>query len=260
MWPSLSQSPILTEFAWSELVYSAIRLNADLISPRLGEYHMPNAMGDLMAIHVRRGDFEEHCYRLASSKSDYQGWNMFPALPDKFIPPGDGIDEDSVNEMYQAHCWPDFDRIVQRVRDARHDWEAHPGVSPLRRLYILTNGKEEWIKELKARLQESQEWDSLNSSRDLVLSKEQKYIAQAIDMAIAERAALFVGNGVSASCGLNLHQSNSYCMCFLVLKYDCKYRPSSDGAPSPPAKQQILVTGEGVLFTPACLPPLVLVV
>lgn len=67
----------------------------------------------------------------------------------------------------------------------------------MKRLYILTNGKKDWVAELEERLLEAGDWETVFSSRDMVLAPEQKYVAQAIDMAIAERAAVFLGNGVS---------------------------------------------------------------
>jgi len=42
-------------------------------------------------------------------------------------------------------------------------------------------------------------WDDLKSSLDVRLDGEQNYVAMAVDMAIAEKAEVFVGNGVSAS-------------------------------------------------------------
>jgi hypothetical protein len=40
-------------------------------------------------------------------------------------------------------------------------------------------------------------WDDLKSSLDVRLDGEQNYVAMAVDMAIAEKAEVFVGNGVS---------------------------------------------------------------
>jgi hypothetical protein len=40
-------------------------------------------------------------------------------------------------------------------------------------------------------------WDDLKSSLDVRLDGEQGYVAMAVDMAIAEKAEVFVGNGVS---------------------------------------------------------------
>ena len=40
-------------------------------------------------------------------------------------------------------------------------------------------------------------WDDLKSSLDVRLDGEQGYVAMAVDMAIVEKAEVFVGNGVS---------------------------------------------------------------
>ena len=71
------------------------------------------------------------------------------------------------------------------------------GKKKLRRLFIMTNGERGWVASLKQRLYQEGGWDSILSSRDLVLSPEQKAVAQTVDMAIAQRAAVFLGNGVS---------------------------------------------------------------
>ena len=56
--------------------------------------------------------------------------------------------------------------------------------------------------ELKDALQEDarreglDEWEHIGTSRDLRLTGEQKHNSQAVDMAIAQRAEVFIGNGV----------------------------------------------------------------
>ena len=40
----------------------------------------------LLAVHIRRGDYERHCARLAAWGSLYMGFNEFPGLPDTFDP------------------------------------------------------------------------------------------------------------------------------------------------------------------------------
>lgn len=69
----------------------------------------------------------------------------------------------------------------------------------LRRLYVMTNGDRAWLAELKHALKSAAEgqWDEIVTSRDLSLSREQKYVAQALDMYIGQRAQSFIGNGVS---------------------------------------------------------------
>ena len=68
----------------------------------------------------------------------------------------------------------------------------------LDRVYIMTNGPVEWISDLKKDISNMGGWKLVSSSRDLSLTKEQKYISQAVDMAIALRSQVFIGNGVSS--------------------------------------------------------------
>jgi len=42
------------------------------------------------------------------------------------------------------------------------------------------------------------EWEHIGSSRDLRLTREQRHNSQAMDMAVAQRAEVFIGNGFSS--------------------------------------------------------------
>lgn len=87
------------------------------------------------------------------------------------------------------------DEMVEKAAE-RNEWDpAHRG--PLRKVFIMTNAPREWIQELKEAFQKVGEWEYIVSSRDLELNWEQKYVAQAVDMYIGQRAQVFVGNGVS---------------------------------------------------------------
>ena len=63
----------------------------------------------------------------------------------------------------------------------------------------MTNGKAPYIANLKRALWDAApgEWDSISSSRDLALNWEQKFVAQAVDVLVAQRAQVLIGNGVS---------------------------------------------------------------
>lgn len=199
---SLSQSPILTAFDWSPLVLSGVRANAHLLSPSLAADPLPRSVPDLVVIHIRQGDYAEHCQHLANWSSSFQGWSSLPGLPDVFVPPpGGGWGENTPENraIYMDHCLPGIEHIAKRVWDARRDLEAVEGRGRLKRLYIMTNAKSQWIESLKTRLHEDRIWEDITSSRDLALTPEQRYIAQTVDMAVAERAALFIGNGVRPS-------------------------------------------------------------
>lgn len=94
--------------------------------------------------------------------------------------------------LYVERCYPSVEQIVERVKRVRTEYPQ-----PLRYLYIMTNGATSWVEELKSALTKDMEWDQVGSSRDLKVTWEQKFVAQALDMYVAQRAQVFIGNGVS---------------------------------------------------------------
>lgn len=208
-WSSLSQSPIIRDYAWSPLVASGVTRNFALLhahsakdtitrTPSLPpfESRAPGSRDEtihgLVAVHLRRGDYVRHCPRLAQWGATYMGFNQFPSLPDKFEPPSFSHlkNLDGRTDYYMEHCWPSVEQIVEKLRAVR---EEHQG---LKRVYVLTNGWGWWVSELRDELRRDG-WEEVKSSLDVQLDREQKYVSMAIDMAIAERAEVFVGNGVS---------------------------------------------------------------
>lgn len=65
----------------------------------------------------------------------------------------------------------------------------------LRRVFILSNARRLWLADLKDKLAKDG-WDNVISRRDLTLDKQQRGVSVAVDMSIAEKAEVFVGNGV----------------------------------------------------------------
>ncbi|KAI0061373.1 hypothetical protein BV25DRAFT_1826885 [Artomyces pyxidatus] len=198
VWPSLWKSPILQGFKWSPLITDAVEANRELIHPAIAknDAHREPLPG-LLALHIRRGDFVDHCTHLANWSARFVGFNEFPQLPDKFVPPeggGGGFNTDVGHAIYRSHCFPDIPQIVRKVMEVRES----PGGHALRRVYVLTNGPREWLAELKEALHLAAPWTSISTSRDLTITHEQKYVAQAIDMLIAQRADVFIGNGFSS--------------------------------------------------------------
>jgi len=197
--PLLYRSPMVTEFRWSPLVLDAFRRNKRLFAPRgLPESTAADpypVIPGLLALHIRRGDFEEHCWNLAEWRSSWTGYNQLPELIDYFEPPSPGeVVTQEIHDAYAASCYPSIEQIVQKVVEIRKT-KAGKG---LKNVFIMTNGKIPWIEELKSALNEVAKWDLIKSSRDTRLSWEQKYIAQASDMLIGQRSQVFVGNGFSS--------------------------------------------------------------
>ncbi|KAI0277581.1 hypothetical protein BGY98DRAFT_979166 [Russula aff. rugulosa BPL654] len=211
IWPSLSTSPLLTHFSWSPLITAALSANAHVIHPALSSStpssfvpsSNPPPLSGLLALHIRRGDFIDHCEHLTNWSVRFMGFNEFPGLPDRFTPPkssSDGYDDHygydlSAEEraLYRAHCFPEIEQIVSRVREVR---------AALLRTTI--SRAPEWLRELKDALQEDarrerlNQWEHIGTSRDLRLTGEQRHNSQAMDMAVAQRAEVFIGNGFSS--------------------------------------------------------------
>jgi hypothetical protein len=149
----------------------------------------------MLAIHIRRGDYKKSCHALASFGSTFYSWDLLPFLPDVFTP----LDESHPDRIEKAmeHCSPGLDAILKKVRDARSDYvrAAQGTLRTLDVLYLLTNEQDEWLDELKETLRKDN-WATIVTSHDLELDAEQIDVGMAVDMDIARRAAVFIGNGV----------------------------------------------------------------
>ena len=208
LWPTISNSPILTLWDWSPLIHSAYSRNRHLferfpssrLTSLIDTLNLPGpedprpVIKGLLAIHLRRGDFEEHCRTLAVWGADWHAWNSFPEFIDQFEKPRDTSEEETTN-VYLDHCYPSIQQIVDKVKRVRQD--SRP-THDLKYLYIMTNGATTWVEELKTALAEGVAWESIKSSRDLDLTWEEKFVAHAMDMFVAQRAEMIIGNGVSS--------------------------------------------------------------
>lgn len=237
LWPSLSTSPVLTGFAWSDLVLSAIyrnfpllrsypsspptHTNSNSLSPSspsspssstsnttslsLSPSHRfptPSLPG-VLALHLRRGDYTRHCPNLDSWNAIYMGWNQFPTLPpsDRFDPFVFPEGSEERREYYMQHCLPTVSQTVDRLHVIRAEHEERQSrgeKAKLKRVYVMTNewAGSGWLRDLRRGLKEDG-WEEVMGSGGLGLDGEQRYVSGAVDMGIAERAEVFVGNGVS---------------------------------------------------------------
>ncbi|KAK7466092.1 hypothetical protein VKT23_004817 [Stygiomarasmius scandens] len=205
---SLRTSPILRDFSWSPLVLSAISRNFAVLNPPnlkdLFDQSQSSTIKGLVAIHLRRGDFDGHCLFLLKWRVLYMGLNMYPGIPDSFDPDrylrqtaeyteNDKEKSRLLKPYYFQHCLPEIDQIVTRLRTVR---EENPSLD-LNRVYVLSNGKASWLNRLGGELK-GDGWEDVRSTVDLRLDSQQKYVSGAIDMAIAEKAEIFIGNGFSS--------------------------------------------------------------
>lgn len=204
-WPTLSRSPILQLFGWGTPAHTALETNRHMFSPApLIEPYVTSPsclncvdpyapLDGLLALHLRRGDFAEHCVNLGHWGAGFNAFNQFPEFVDPWVPPQG--EEEARMAVYLRRCWPTIEQIVEKAEAVR----ASRAGQGLKNVYIMTNGDREWLAELKAALRRAGGWELIATSRDMVLTPEQKYVSQTMDMLVGERAQVFVGNGVRLS-------------------------------------------------------------
>jgi hypothetical protein len=102
---------------------------------------------------------------------------------------------------YLEHCLPEIPAIVQRLHEVRLEYEMHSSSPPseekytLKRIYLLSNGWPYWLNSLRSALK-ADGWEDVVFGGELEMDMAQKHVSMAVDMAIAEKAEVFVGNGV----------------------------------------------------------------
>jgi len=191
---------MVTEFRWSSLIIDGFNRNRKLYAPNGLTIDTPKdpypVIPGLLVLHIRRGDFEQHCRGLAEWGSTWTGFNQLPEMLDHFDSPPRPKDGGVTQEIYDAYsksCYPSIEEIVQKVVDIKRTRAG----KDLSNIYIMTNGKDPWLSELKEALHKSGKWKQISSSRELKVTWEQKFVAQSIDMVVGQRADVFIGNGVS---------------------------------------------------------------
>ncbi|KAF5360083.1 hypothetical protein D9758_007575 [Tetrapyrgos nigripes] len=222
LWPVLRQSPIIQQFAFSPLILRAYHTNKELFLPssqdigffswltsflpfpsfsdsrtelalaKLGDHPVvlnASPIPGLLTIHLRRGDFLEHCQNLVQWNSEYSGFNAAKEFyeDDKLkVPSHQGsemkanlkeLGKEEKEREYRRHCFPTIEEIVDKVERVRKDvreyvvmkrlQEGNSAIAGagekghvevegevemegnLNRIYIMSNAPKEWLEELK---------------------------------------------------------------------------------------------------------------
>lgn len=151
------------------------------------------------------GDFEGHCLGLAHSHTGFTTWATLPLLTDSIFPPAlNSTNETSTFE----HCYPTLSRILDVV-------DFHARARPdLRALHVLHDGA--WDHplvyfqhyQLQSALKSSkralyQDWANgpmrkITHSGMLPIQWGEVDWAVAVDVELARRADVFIGNGFSS--------------------------------------------------------------
>jgi len=212
LWPLFSRSPASRLLEPSPIVNAAIERNEKyLFLPRgrgfpgsrfgYGPKERISPYERMLAIHVRRGDFSDACLDRAKWNSTFYSWNLLPELPDPFVRPpggGDGTTTPEHTEGYMKRCFPPLEAVVRKIKQAREEYaeKSKKSRTMLETLFLMTNEKPgEWLDNLKATMR-AEGWNTIVTSNELTLDREQVEVGMAVDMEIARRAAVFIGNGV----------------------------------------------------------------
>ena len=122
----------------------------------------------------------------------FVAFNKLPLLPgnENVPPPGDMVEATRLG-LYRAKCNPQVLQIIARVRRMRKN---HP---LLKQVYILTDADDAFTEEMRMWLS-SEGWDKVwVGKRDMYPDWDDRELGVAVDMEVARRAGVFVGNGVS---------------------------------------------------------------
>ncbi|KAI0789482.1 hypothetical protein C8Q75DRAFT_718203 [Abortiporus biennis] len=207
IWPQFKTSPVVTTLRWSPLIEEGFEHNSHLLTPTGHKIHAYpyETIPGLLALHLRRGDFNDHCKSLTDWKSPFNGFNDFPEFLDKFEPPsgsGGGYEHKPSTEEgyagYFKHCLPTIEQIVEKVESVRRRTEGGSSGNRLKSIFIMTNGDKEWVFKLKEALNKAGKWEKITSTLDVELNWEQKFVSMAVDMLIGQRAQVIIGNGWSS--------------------------------------------------------------
>ncbi|KAG9043944.1 hypothetical protein FS837_008964 [Tulasnella sp. UAMH 9824] len=204
-WDLLQESPVLNNFSWSPLVRGIVARNMRLLAD-VSRWDLPptaptTSIPGLLAIHLRRGDFIDHCDNLNHWASVWSGWNSFPGYRDNFFTLAQAASMTYEERLpyFQQHCLPSVDQLVSRLNVVRREWElgGQSGERKLKRAYLLTNAEPEYKKELKERLL-ADGWEHVAMTSDLSVEQPEVEVDVAADMMIGQYAEVFVGNGFSS--------------------------------------------------------------
>jgi hypothetical protein len=119
-------------------------------------------------------------------------FNKLPLLPgNENVPPPPEMVEATRLGLYRAKCAPQILEIIARARRMRVN---HPLLTTV---YILSDGDDTWLEETRNWIASEGWMDVFVGGRDFSEEWDEKDVSIAVDMEVARRAGVFVGNGVS---------------------------------------------------------------
>ncbi|KZV86501.1 hypothetical protein EXIGLDRAFT_774538 [Exidia glandulosa HHB12029] len=194
LWPTMASSPVVTRHAWSSPVMRGVMRNLPKIVTGLSPIQANGSASVDYSAYFALRNYDDllrplvvlHVPSNIPCTPRFVGWAQIPALPD--------------HDVASAACSPSVQQIVTKAGLALEQYSATllSQQAPPRRVYIMSDDAD-LVKRLTEELimMSSGMWSSVTSSRDLVLQGLESSAKMGIEIEIARRAALFVGNGFS---------------------------------------------------------------
>ncbi|WVQ81580.1 hypothetical protein IAT38_003704 [Cryptococcus sp. DSM 104549] len=206
LYESFVHSPAMKHFSFAPRVLSILNQHMHELAPESPLYNLEalahttsdrevksSTWKHILAMHIRRGpNWEAVCESKGENTSPFVSFNKLPLLPgNENVPPPASMVHATRMGLYRAKCLPQTLDIIARARRMRKN---HP---LLKSVYILTDAEDEWVREIRMWLQ-SEGWDNVwIGKNDIYPDWEDKEVGVAVDMEVARRAGVFVGNGFS---------------------------------------------------------------
>nr|XP_019047872.1 hypothetical protein I302_04492 [Kwoniella bestiolae CBS 10118]OCF26802.1 hypothetical protein I302_04492 [Kwoniella bestiolae CBS 10118] len=208
LYDTFVKSPVMKHFTFSSTVLAIINRALPSLAPESLPYdltavshststepHKTTGWKHILAMHLRRSkNWEEVCEEKGQRAAPFVSFNKLPKFPgNENVPPPPSMVEATRMGLYKAKCLPPTLDIIARARRMRKN---HP---LLKSVYILTDADDSWINEIRMWLQ-SEGWDNVWIGKyDIYPEWQDKEVGVAVDMEIARRAGVFVGNGFSTT-------------------------------------------------------------
>jgi len=203
IWPSFRKY-LSNHFKWSDNVLTIV--NRTETKLKLRPQFDTTAEGEpYMAIHLRRGDFENHCKYLAEIRQGFTTWATLPLLQPAILSPS--LDVYNASSIIE-HCYPTLHRILEAISQQAQDRPhlktlhvLHDGAWDHPTVYLqfyklaeaLTNA--DWAKQ--------EGWQGgpmlrVTHSAEVPITAGERDWSVCVDVELARRAEVFIGNGYSS--------------------------------------------------------------
>lgn len=176
-WPHY-RDVVLRQFQWSALVRKAAE---DIVAK-----FKKHGVTDFVSVHVRRGDYVNHCKFLFSANKPFIYWNHLPSKQKEGVQP---VSQNITD--FLRHCLPSPEDITIRIESlikANAHW-----LSSTRGLHVMHTGGSSIVSHLKQHF--GKQFAFYIDSDELAPSD----LNVMTDMEVARRSAIFIGNGWSTT-------------------------------------------------------------